>query len=219
MTLTNTGSVNATNTYFQDQLPATATYVSGSVTGGAECTNRGGVIRCNTGTLTPGETATALITVKYDLIGAITNWVTAYADGGVRVRASATTSAYGSKIGVRITTPATWARSSTAPAKVVIRGLGPLRANGTKLSVTLPAGVRVASARGFRITRPGNGTTVLTRSTGALKQGASKSFAITLRTPATATRVKLPASATATNASKATSADTARTVVRVPVTG
>ena len=219
MTLTNTGSVNATNTYFQDQLPATATYVSGSVTGGADCTNRGGVIRCSTGTLTPGETATALITVKYDLIGAITNGVTAYADGGVRVRASATTSAYGSKIGVRITTPAMWARSSTAPAKVVIRGLGPLRADGTRVSVTLPAGVRVASARGFRITRRSNGTTVLTRSTGALRQGASKSYAITLRTPATAARVKLPASATATNASKATSADTARTVARVPVTG
>jgi uncharacterized repeat protein (TIGR01451 family) len=220
MTVTNTGEAAATNTYFQDQLPATATYVSGSVVGGAACDNRGGVVRCNTGTLAPGQTATALITAKYDVIGEIINGVTAYADGGVRVRASATTSAFGSKIGVRITTPARWPRSSTAPATVVIRGLGPLKATGTKMSVTLPSNVKVASAPGFRITRGAGGTTVLTRSTGTLKQGASRSFGITLRTPATATRVRLPVVGTATNTSKATSAAPARTVAHaVPVTG
>lgn len=220
MTVTNTGDAPATNTYFQDQLPATASYVSGSVTGGPACENRGGVVRCNTGTLAPGESATANITVTYDLIGEITNGVTAYADGGVRVRASASTNAYGSKIGVRITTPKRWPISSTAQARVTIRGLGPLKATGTTLSVTLPANVRVAAAPGFRITRRGDGTTVLTRRTGTLRQGVSRSFTITLRTPATATGVRLPAVGTATNTARATSTTPARTAKQVvPVTG
>ena len=218
VTVRNTGTATAGAAYFQDQLPATATLVSATVTGGAACTNRGGVVRCDLGDLAPGAERSATIRARYYVIGEVTNGATAYANDGVRDRGSATVDVYPARLRVAITTPRRWGAGQVMPATATIRGTGPLTARGTKLSVTIPAGVGVVAAPGFTITRNSGGATVLTRSTGNLRQGARRAFALQLQAPTSARRLALTDAGTASNTAK----DTARTpayVTRTPVTG
>lgn len=203
--VSNTGGGTAESAYFQDQLPAIATLVSATDADGRPCTVRGQVIRCEMGSLAPGQSATARITARYAVIGEITNGVTAYANGGVRARASASATIEGARVGTRIITPKRWPIAGRANATVRISGAGPLTARGSRLTVTIPKGVRVISAKGFRITRKANGTTVLTRATGNLKTGARRAFPLVLGTPRTASTVRLRSTASAANAANANS--------------
>ena len=218
VTVRNTGSATATAAYFQDQLPATSALVRATVEGGSACINRGGVVRCEMGDLAPGAERSALITVRYYVIGQVVNGATAYANDGVRVRGSATVAVYPARIRVGITTPRRWAPGQIMPATAVIRGTGPLMARGTRLSITIPAGVGVVKAAGFTATRKGDGTTLLTRSTGGLKQATSRSFPLQLRAPSTASRITLSDKGTSRNTPDAT-ARTPAYVARTPVTG
>ena len=208
VTVTNTGEDTAANAYFQDQLPATATFVSATDPKGHACGLRGQVVRCDLGALAPGQAVTARITARYQVIGEITNGVTAYADGGVRARGSATAEVHGSSVRPRMRVQACWAKGR-AGVRLGIAGGGPLIATGTSITGTLPQGVRVVSARGFRVQRATDGTTTLTRSTGSLAAGTVREFTVVIAKSGTVSgRLRVRA--------QATNADTASRTARAP---
>lgn len=218
VTVSNTGSATAGAAYFQDQLPATATFVGASVDGEGSCANRGGVVRCDLGDLAPGETRSATIRARYYVIGTVTNGATAYANGGVRDRGSADVTVYPARLRVAISTPRRWGAGQVMPATAAIRGTGPLTARGTRLAITIPAGVGVVKAPGFQVSRKGDGTTLLTRRTGNLRQGTARTFALQLQAPSRARSLTLSDTGTSTN----TGPDSAKApayIIRTPVTG
>lgn len=220
VTVRNTGGSTATGAYILDPLPSTATFVQARVTGGGDCANQGGVVRCDMGDLAPGQVRTATISASYLVIGEVANGATAYAAGGVRKRGGATAMVEGARLGVGIRTTRRWPLSSRVTATATIRGAGPLTARGTRLAILIPRGTGVIAAPGFTRSRGANGATVLTRRTGNLRQGTRRTFSITLRSPSTARTVRLRDTATASNAAEARAATVAITRrTRTPVTG
>jgi M6 family metalloprotease-like protein/uncharacterized repeat protein (TIGR01451 family) len=65
LTVTNTGSYEATSVKVTDTLPAGVTYLSAVSTQG-NCSETGGVVTCAVGTLSPSATATITLTVDVD---------------------------------------------------------------------------------------------------------------------------------------------------------
>lgn len=86
LTATNLGDADATGVVIRDELPDGVTYVSAT----SPCTQAGGVVTCNVGTLAPGASTTVTVTVTVDPIagaGSVNvpahgadHWLTPYHD-------------------------------------------------------------------------------------------------------------------------------------------
>ncbi len=80
ITVTNPGPGNATNVTLSDPLPATLNFVSVTSSQGT-CSQAGGTVSCDLGTLNVGETATVQISVQTTAAGTLTNVVTITSQG------------------------------------------------------------------------------------------------------------------------------------------
>jgi len=73
ITVTNNGPSAATGVTVTDNVPANVTFVSATGSGVVTCTQVGGVITCNVGTLASGASASATVVVRTTALGTVTN--------------------------------------------------------------------------------------------------------------------------------------------------
>jgi uncharacterized repeat protein (TIGR01451 family) len=192
ITINNNGPNDATNVVLTDTLPANVTFVS-STPGSPTCTQSGGVVTCNLGTINNGANTivTIVVTPQAAAVGTINN--TASASSAEQEPNPADNSATESTTVQPVADLALTKTDSPDPVPVgqnltytlTVTNNGPNSATGVTLTDTLPAGVTFVSATPGAPTCTAAGG-VVTCNLGTINSGANSVVTIVVTPQAAA---------------------------------
>jgi uncharacterized repeat protein (TIGR01451 family) len=148
----NSGSTDATSVTLTDSLPGGVTFVS-STPGSPICTESGGIVTCDLGTITAGSHVDVTITVQANpsTRGTITNTASVALTGQTNTSESSSDSCETNVVGqadLSITKPCqgTVHAGSEIDYTITVHNDGPSTATDTQVVDTLPTGVTFVSA-------------------------------------------------------------------------
>ncbi|MFQ5796053.1 MAG: CARDB domain-containing protein, partial [Candidatus Bipolaricaulia bacterium] len=201
VTVTNNGPDDATGVVLTDTLPAGVTFES--VTPSPECSEAGGTVTCDLGTLANGTSATVKIVVAPTAVGKIVNTATVSANetdpDDTNNSASADTTVNLAEADLAVTetdTPDLVMVGGDLTYTVTVTNNGPSDATGGTLTHTLPGSVTLVSVMPSSPTCTQAGGTVICN-LGTLANGTSATVTIVV-TPTAAGEISNTASVEAT---------------------
>jgi uncharacterized repeat protein (TIGR01451 family)/fimbrial isopeptide formation D2 family protein len=179
----NAGVSAATDVALSDPLPAGVTFDNVTTDTGT-CSEAGGTVDCDFGTLQPGALATVTVRVNAVAVGAPLNVATATTSAAESTTAdndddAPVTILPAADLGVTKTAPPNVAAGGQVDYELEVTNAGPSPATGVTLSDTLPPGVTFVSADPDCAHAGG----VVTCDAGALAVSASRSFTVTVAVP------------------------------------
>lgn len=148
---TNNGPSSATNVVLSDNLPSSASFVSATVTQGS-CSESGGIVTCNIGTLANGAAATATIRVNAPGTSqSLTNTASASATetdptSGNNSATAITAVAQSADLAITKSSEVVVVTGLPFTYTVTITNNGPAAANSITVTDTLPSGTTFVSA-------------------------------------------------------------------------
>jgi uncharacterized repeat protein (TIGR01451 family) len=217
LTLTNTGTLAATNVTISDSLPASVTLTSATVSQGFVLPgSMGGVVSAQLGTLPIGATATMTIVTQTasNASGTIVDSATASSGGSNTVSTTITTAVVGSSdLGVVLTaSPNPILAGADLTDTLTVTNAGPDAATGVVVTLPLATGMQFISAGpGFTVTNSGSQLTV---NVGAMADNAQATVTLVLEPTVAGNLVQTASvSSTSIDLNQANNASTSSTVV------
>jgi uncharacterized repeat protein (TIGR01451 family) len=156
LTVTNPGSLPATNVVITDPVPARMAFVRASH-GGRVVDNQ---VRWDLGTLDPGQSRTVQVVFQAKAAGEVRNQATASADGGLSASAAATTRFRGASAVLveLVDTQDPVAVGSETSYVITVKNQGMVPVTNLRITALVPPEMALVRARGPTGNRPGEKT-------------------------------------------------------------